>query len=145
MSCLVKADVVNQDELESGIRALLNLGHTFGHAIETALGYGEYLHGEAVAIGTVMASYLSMLEGNIDYSDHLRIIELFERVNLPVLAPEAMTAEDFIEKMSVDKKVLDGQLRLVLFNKMGEAVISDSFDEEKLMKTLNTKNFRNLT
>ncbi|MCJ8311866.1 MAG: 3-dehydroquinate synthase [Saccharospirillaceae bacterium] len=144
-SCLVKADVVNQDELEAGVRALLNLGHTFGHAIETALGYGKYLHGEAVAIGTVMASYLSVLEGKISYADHIRIIELFERVDLPVLAPESMTADDFIEKMSVDKKVLDGKLRLVLFEKMGEAIISDSFDQEKLIQTLNTKNFRNFS
>ncbi|BCE01009.1 3-dehydroquinate synthase [Marinicellulosiphila megalodicopiae] len=143
-SCLVKADIVNQDEMESGVRALLNLGHTFGHAIETSLGYGKYLHGEAVAIGTVMASYLSVLEGNISFEDHLRIINLFEKVNLPVDSPVEMQVDDFVEKMSIDKKVVDGKLRLILFSKMSQAIISDTFDHEKLMKTLATKNFRNL-
>ncbi len=134
-SCENKAEVVVQDEHEGGIRAILNLGHTFGHAIETAQGYGNWLHGEAVAAGMVMAADLSMRRGDISESDLRRIIELLQRANLPTKAPENMTAENFIELMGVDKKVLDGRLRLVLLTSLGCAVVTSEIDKSLLLQT----------
>lgn len=134
-SCKNKADVVAQDEHEGGIRAILNFGHTFGHAIETAQGYGNWLHGEAVAAGMVMAADLSMRRGDISASDLDRIIELLRRANLPTKAPENMTAEQFIELMGVDKKVLDGRLRLVLLTSLGCAVVTSDIDKSLLLQT----------
>jgi 3-dehydroquinate synthase len=134
-SCKNKAEIVAQDEHEGGIRAILNFGHTFGHAIETAQGYGNWLHGEAVAAGMVMAADLSMRRGDISASDLHRIIELLQRANLPTRAPENMTAEHFIELMGVDKKVLDGRLRLVLLTSLGCAVITSEIDKSLLLQT----------
>ncbi|MFL0796170.1 MAG: 3-dehydroquinate synthase [Cellvibrionaceae bacterium] len=131
-SCAIKAEVVAQDEKESGIRALLNLGHTFGHAIETACGYGSWLHGEAVAAGTVMAARLSKMRGWIDGADEQRITQLFERASLPVKPPKEMTVEQFIELMGRDKKVIDGKLRLVLLKKLGEAIVDGETTTEML-------------
>lgn len=134
-SCQNKADVVAQDEHEGGIRAILNLGHTFGHAIETAQGYGNWLHGEAVAAGMVMAADLSMRRGDISSNDMQRIIKLIERANLPTKAPEDMTPEQFVSLMGVDKKVLDGRLRLVLLTSLGKAIVTSDIDTNLLMET----------
>ncbi len=123
-SCANKAEVVAADELETakeGGRALLNLGHTFGHAIETGAGYGAWLHGEAVAAGTVMAAELSRRLGWLADADVERIHRLFERARLPVRGP-ALGADAYLDLMSHDKKVIAGRLRLVLLRRVGEAV-----------------------
>lgn len=134
-SCENKAAVVAQDEREGGLRAILNLGHTFGHAIETAQGYGNWLHGEAVATGMVMAADLSWRRGAINKTDLQRVIRLLERANLPVKAPSDMTPHQFMELMGVDKKVLDGRLRLVLLESMGKAITTSDIDIELLQQT----------
>ena len=121
-SCRNKAEVVAADETEQGERALLNLGHTFGHAIETGLGYGEWLHGEAVAAGTMMAAELSRRLGWISAGDVSRIEALFERARLPVWGPR-LGVERYVELMAHDKKVEAGKLRLVLLREVGRAVI----------------------
>lgn len=136
-SCELKAEVVAQDEKESGVRALLNLGHTFGHAIESCQGYGNWLHGEAVAVGTVMAADLSQRLGWINSEDYARVVRIFKLANLPVAAPEGMTADEFMSLMAVDKKVIDGQLRLILLRSLGSAVVTDKFDPKALQQTLN--------
>lgn len=122
-SCAHKARIVAADEHEKGERALLNLGHTFGHAIEAYLGYGEWLHGEAVAVGMVMAADLSQRLGWISFADVQRIRQIIQRANLPVLCPP-IPVEQFMDLMAQDKKVLDGQLRLVLLKDVGRAVIT---------------------
>lgn len=123
-SCINKADVVAADEFETakeGGRALLNLGHTFGHAIETGLGYGVWLHGEAVAAGTVMAAELSRQLGWLSAADVARVRALLQRAGLPVSAPQ-LGVERYLELMTHDKKVLNGRLRLVLLKSLGEGV-----------------------
>jgi len=135
-SCAAKAAVVGADERESGVRATLNLGHTFGHAIETHMGYGVWLHGEAVAAGTVMALEMSMRLGWIDQAERDRGIRLLQDAGLPVVPPQEMTPAHFMEHMAVDKKVLDGRLRLVLLRQMGEAVVTDDYSKEILQATL---------
>ncbi|GAL15070.1 3-dehydroquinate synthase [Vibrio astriarenae] len=102
--CQIKAEVVAQDEKESGIRALLNLGHTFGHAIEAELGYGQWLHGEAVSAGTAMAAKTALMQGLIEQADFERIVNLLKRSKLPVKTPDSMTFEDFMTHMMRDKK-----------------------------------------
>ena len=124
-SCANKAAVVASDERESGERALLNLGHTFGHAIETGMGYGQWLHGEAIAVGTLMAADLSRQLGWLGGDDIARIERLFLRAGLPVRGPADLTPERYLELMQHDKKVQDGRLRLVLLRAIGQAVISD--------------------
>ncbi|MCG2608042.1 3-dehydroquinate synthase [Acinetobacter sp. SM34] len=131
-SCAHKARIVANDEKEQGERALLNLGHTFGHAIESYLGYGVWLHGEAVATGMVMAADLSQRMGWISREDLERTKKIIQRAHLPVKCP-AIPLEEFLAYMSHDKKVLNGQLRLVLMKALGQAVISKEFDVE-LMK-----------
>lgn len=123
-SCANKAEVVAADERETGDRALLNLGHTFGHAIETGMGYGEWLHGEAVAAGTLIAARLSCLLGWLSAEDVLRIEKLFVLAGLPVKGP-VLGAGRYLDLMSHDKKVIDGRLRLVLLTAIGKAVVSD--------------------
>lgn len=135
-SCQDKADVVASDELEHGVRALLNLGHTFGHAIETGMGYGNWLHGEAIAVGMVMAADLSQRMGWIQELDVARIKALFVAAGLPVLTPEGITSAQFMTLMSVDKKVQQGRIRLVLLRGIGQAVISDDYSVAKLAETL---------
>ncbi|MDQ1362798.1 MAG: 3-dehydroquinate synthase [Pseudomonadota bacterium] len=135
-SCRNKAEVVAADERESGQRALLNFGHTFGHAIETGMGYGNWLHGEAVASGMVMAARLSEKLGWIKPSDVNRIIDLIERANLPVKAPAQMSADKFIELMAIDKKVSDGVLRLILLKAPGKAVFTRDYDKESLITAI---------
>jgi len=135
-SCAAKARVVAADERESGVRATLNLGHTFGHAIETHQGYGNWLHGEAVAAGTVMALDMSERLGWITTAERERVVRLFISAGLPVVPPQDMTAEDFMEHMAVDKKVMNGKLRLVLLQGLGEAVVTGDFPREILDATL---------
>lgn len=136
-SCAAKARVVAADERESGVRATLNLGHTFGHAIETHQGYGVWLHGEAVAAGTVMALDMSERLGWITQAERERAVRLFIAAGLPVVPPEDMTPEDFMAHMAVDKKVLDGKLRLVLLRGLGQATVTGDFPREILNATLN--------
>jgi len=135
-SCAAKARVVGADEKETGVRATLNLGHTFGHAIETQMGYGVWLHGEAVAAGTVMALEMSHRLGWIDADERDRGIRLFQAAGLPVVPPREMTPEQFLAHMAVDKKVLDGQLRLVLLRSLGEAVVTSDYPADILSATL---------
>jgi 3-dehydroquinate synthase len=135
-SCECKAKVVAQDEREGGIRAILNLGHTFGHAIETDQGYGEWLHGEAVATGTIMAADLSARAGWIGQSDLTRVVKIMKAAQLPTSPPKGMAPDRFKELMSVDKKVLDGKLRLVLLKSMGHAITTSDFKLTNLNATL---------
>ncbi|MCX9565397.1 3-dehydroquinate synthase, partial [Vibrio cholerae] len=121
--CQIKADVVAQDEKESGIRALLNLGHTFGHAIEAHMGYGNWLHGEAVAAGTVMAAKTALLQGLIDQIQFERIVAILKKAQLPIRTPDSMTFADFMQHMMRDKKVLSGELRLVLPTSIGTSAV----------------------
>ncbi|MFA6903728.1 MAG: 3-dehydroquinate synthase [Gallionellaceae bacterium] len=134
-SCENKAEVVGNDERESGERALLNLGHTFGHAIENGMGYGVWLHGEAVAAGTIMAADLSQRLGWISEQDVIRIRQLFERAGLPVVAPN-LGADQYLQLMGLDKKVIDGQIRFILLKALGQAVISSAVPVDLLRQTL---------
>jgi 3-dehydroquinate synthase len=135
-SCRDKAAVVAADEREAGRRALLNLGHTFGHAIETGVGYGEWLHGEAVATGMCMAADLSHRLGWITEGDRRRILDIVARAGLPVAPPAGIGADRFLELMAVDKKVLDGRLRLVLLKGIGQAMVTDGIPAAALRATL---------
>lgn len=130
-SCELKAEVVAEDERETGRRAILNFGHTFGHAIENSLGYGELLHGEAVAIGMVMAADMSV----IDQAERERLRELLIRAGLPV-DPPAVGAQRLFDAMGLDKKVAGKQLRLVLLRQTGDAYVTAEFDHDKLQKVL---------
>lgn len=135
-SCQHKAEVVAADEFEAGQRALLNLGHTFGHAIESAMGYGNWLHGEAVATGMVMAAEHSMLMGWLQADEVEFIRRLLQKANLPVTPPAEMSGDDFMRYMSVDKKVINGTLRLILMRSMGEAIVTADFDQDALQRVL---------
>ncbi len=135
-SCENKAEVVAADELEAGQRALLNSGHTFGHAIEAGMGYGSWLHGEAVAAGMVMATELSMREGWLEQSDVDRLKRLLLQAKLPLSGPETLPAKRYLELMAVDKKVESGEIRLVLQKTIGKAIVTRDFSHERLMQTL---------
>ncbi|XP_051140550.1 3-dehydroquinate synthase, chloroplastic [Andrographis paniculata] len=136
-SCENKAEVVSLDEKESGLRATLNLGHTFGHAIETGLGYGQWLHGEAVAAGTVMAVDMSFRLGWIDDSLVKRVYSILKQAKLPTAPPETMTVDTFKSIMAVDKKVADGLLRLILLKgPLGNCVFTGAYDRSALDDTL---------
>lgn len=137
-SCANKAEVVADDEREAGERALLNLGHTFGHAIETGLGYGVWLHGEAVAAGTLIAAELSARLGWLSREAVERIDRLFLRAGLPVIAPK-LGAARYLELMSHDKKVLDGKLRLVLLEEIGRAVVSEAADNAAIAAAIEVR------
>lgn len=137
-SCEIKAAIVAKDEKETGLRAILNFGHTFGHAIETAQGYGKWLHGEAVGAGMLMAAYLSHLNGALSKNDIKRIYHLIKKAKLPVQPPKDMTQAQWIDLMSVDKKVLSGQLRLVLLKNIGHAYVTTDFSQADLWRTLST-------
>ncbi|MCX7673286.1 MAG: 3-dehydroquinate synthase [Thiobacillaceae bacterium] len=134
-SCRNKADVVAADEREAGQRALLNLGHTFGHAIEAGLGYGVWLHGEAVAAGTMLAAELSRRLGYLTAAEVERIAALFERARLPV-KPPALGVETYLRYMGVDKKVEGGRIRFVLLKRLGEAFVTAEVPAEILRATL---------
>ena len=123
ISCRNKAELVAADEREGGVRALLNLGHTFGHAIETGMGYGNWLHGEAVTAGTMLAARLSERLGWLNTASVARIGALFERAGLPTQAPD-LGESRYLEMMQLDKKVEDGKLRLILLKGIGQGVIA---------------------
>jgi 3-dehydroquinate synthase len=134
-SCELKAEVVAQDERESGLRALLNLGHTFGHAIEAGLSFGTWLHGEAVAAGTVQAARLSQRLGFLSEADVQRVVALLQRANLPTAAPD-LGVDRYLELMGLDKKVEGGKLRLVLLRRIGEGYVSAEFPQADLRAVL---------
>jgi len=134
--CEIKADVVSQDETEQGVRALLNLGHTFGHAIEAEMGYGHWLHGEAVAAGTVLAAQTAKSLGLIDESIVCRIVQLLQAFDLPIKAPESMDFDSFIQHMRRDKKVLGGQIRLILPTAIGRAEVFSQVSESTLEQVI---------
>ncbi len=134
-SCEIKAEVVALDERESGLRAILNLGHTFGHAIETASGYGNWLHGEAVAAGMSVAADMSMRLGWISAADRDRADRLLSRFGLPTAAPKIGSARA-LELMGMDKKVLEGRVRLVLLRALGKADVIGDYPTETLTATL---------
>ena len=134
-SCQNKAEVVARDEHEQGERALLNLGHTFGHAIENAMGYGVWLHGEAVAAGTMMAADLSQRAGWLTATEIARMQNIFKAANLPIAAPN-LGAERYLDLMGLDKKVENGKIRLILQQGIGKSLITSDYDVEKLRATL---------
>ena len=135
-SCQNKASIVAKDEKETGIRAILNLGHTFGHAIETIKGYGEWLHGEAVAAGMAIAVTLSHQLGWLDHHDVERVKNLLSSVNLPVLPPADISPKQFLEVMQLDKKVIDGRLRLILLKAIGDAVITEEANDNQIKQAI---------
>ena len=130
-SCALKAQIVAEDERESGRRALLNLGHTFGHAIERCAGYGEWLHGEAVAAGMCMAAEFSARLGRFDPAGVDKTRALLEQLGLPT-TPPAIDAQEFLAAMSIDKKVVAGQIRLVLLESIGRAVVTADYPDDEL-------------
>ena len=134
-SCEHKAEVVVADEREAGQRALLNLGHTFGHAIEAGMGYGVWLHGEGVSAGTLLAADLSRRMGLISQTDVERMATLFRRAGLPTVAPTLGEAA-YLDTMGIDKKVEGGKIRFVLFKALGEAFVSGDYDPAALKATL---------
>ena len=133
--CEIKAEVVAGDERETAARALLNLGHTFGHAIEAGLSYGTWLHGEAVAAGTVMAARLSQAMGMLTDADVQRVRTLLERAHLPVVAPD-LGVDKYLQLMGLDKKVEGGKLRLILLRSIGEAYVTADFPQAGLRRVL---------
>ena len=135
-SCEIKAEVVGQDERETGLRAILNFGHTFGHAIESALGYGHWVHGEAVGAGMVMAADLSARVGMISKTQAGRIRDLVARAGLPVAGPAGLTADRYLELMAVDKKAAAGKIRFVLLEGLGSAVVRADIPEPAVRETL---------
>lgn len=134
-SCRNKAQVVQADEKEAGVRALLNFGHTFGHAIETGMGYGQWLHGEAVAAGMVMAAELSEQLGWLQATDVRRLRNLIQAAGLPT-SPPSMGAEQFLDLMAVDKKTVGGQMRFVLLRALGHAFLTRDVPTEALRRLL---------
>ncbi len=135
-SCQIKAQVVAADERETGERALLNFGHTFGHAIESGLGYGHWVHGEAVAAGMVMAADLSARLGMISAQDAHRVRSLVARAGLPVAGPATLSAGRYLDLMAVDKKAARGRMRFVLLERLGSAVLRGDLPEERVCETL---------
>jgi len=134
-SCELKARVVAADERESGARALLNFGHTFGHAIEAGTGYGAWLHGEAIAAGMVMASELSLLMGHLKKSEVTRVRELLKRAGLPVAGP-ALAPERLLELMALDKKAAKGRTRFVVLETIGRAALRGDVDEKAVRSAI---------
>jgi len=130
-SCELKAQIVARDEKESGERALLNFGHTFGHAIEAGTGYGAWLHGEAVAAGMVMAAELSLLMGHLKKTEVGRVRELLKRAGLPVTGP-ALAPERMLELMALDKKAAKGKTRFVVLERMGQAALRSDIEENSV-------------
>ena len=135
-SCQNKAEVVAADEKEGGVRATLNLGHTFGHAIEAASGYGKWLHGEAVGTGMLLAADLSARMGMLGSADVHRIENILDKARLPTRAPANMDFETFMKFMAVDKKVEAGSIRLILLRRIGEALITADYDPQLLKTTI---------
>jgi 3-dehydroquinate synthase len=138
-SCRDKARIVAMDERESGVRALLNLGHTFGHGIEHALGYGTWLHGEAVAAGMAMACRLSVAASLMSEADAERALALIRRAGLPIHPPVGVATEDLLSAMKIDKKNKDGRIRLVLLKGCGGAFLTENYPEDAFMAELATR------
>ncbi|TDF36645.1 3-dehydroquinate synthase [Alteromonadaceae bacterium M269] len=136
-SCEIKAEIVALDERESGIRALLNLGHTFGHAIEAEQGYGNWLHGEAVAAGMILAAKASEAKEWLEASETRRIVDLLSVFELPLDKPEGMGFTAFMKHMRHDKKVAAGQIRFILPQGLGKAVVTSDLSESLLTELLN--------
>ena len=135
-SCLNKAEVVAEDEKEGGVRATLNLGHTFGHAIEAGTGYGKWLHGEAVGTGMLMAADLSARMGKLSEEDVHRVDNIIDGARLPTRSPVGMDYEKFMKYMTVDKKVEAGAIRFILLDSIGKAFITSDYDERFLRQTI---------
>ena len=133
-SCMNKARIVEQDEKEGGIRALLNLGHTFGHAIESGMGYGRWLHGEAVAMGMLMAAKMSHQLGWLNAESVVRIEKVLQSARLPTAPFEGLGAEEMVKLMGLDKKVENGRLKLILLENIGQAVITENYSESDLRR-----------
>ncbi len=134
-SCELKARIVAEDERESGARALLNFGHTFGHAIEAGTGYGAWLHGEAVAAGMVMAAELSALMGHLKKTEVGRVRELLRRAGLPVAGP-ALAPERLMELMALDKKAAKGRTRFVVLEALGRAALRADVDDAAVRRAI---------
>ena len=134
--CKNKADIVSQDEKEQGLRALLNLGHTFGHAIEAEQGYGNWLHGEAVAAGMVQAMQLSQVRGWVTKAEVDRVSALISAFGLPISGPESMTCGDYLKHMKKDKKVLSDTIRFILPKQLGQAILVSDVTEQELQQIL---------
>jgi len=134
--CQCKADIVACDETEAGVRALLNLGHTFGHAIEAEQGYGNWLHGEAVATGMVLAAKLAIAMNLLEVSELCRIESLINAFDLPLVAPDNMGLEDFVRHMKRDKKNIGGKLRFIVPTSIGQSEIRDDVTEDMLQQIL---------
>ena len=135
--CELKAQVVAADETEQDMRAILNLGHTYGHAIEAELGYGNWLHGEAVSVGMLMAAQTAKLLGLLADKDIERIKNLLIKAKLPVKRPEQMTIESYIPHMLRDKKVISGKLRLVIPTKIGQVEVMDGIEKSVVLESIN--------
>ena len=135
-SCAIKAEVVAADEREGGLRAILNFGHTFGHAIEKLLGYGALLHGEAVAIGMLMATRFSERLGMLDQNVAPRLAQLLEALHLPSALSTSLDQADMLAAMGMDKKAVDGRIRFVLANSLGSVITTADYDEAALLATL---------
>ncbi len=135
-SCEDKANIVAEDEFEHGKRSLLNFGHTFGHGIENILGYGTYLHGEAISIGMYMAAKLSELEGNLSVDDVERVKNILTKAKLPCNIEGEVSSENLIKAMSIDKKAIDGNIRLVLLRSVGDSFITGSYSQENFNKVV---------
>jgi len=135
-SCAIKAQIVGEDETEQGVRALLNLGHTYGHAIEAEQGYGNWLHGEAVAAGMALACRTAVLRGQMNAAEELRVVKLLQRFELPVVPPSGMDFDAFLTHMRRDKKVKSGRIRLVLPVGLGAAEVTDTVGEEVLREAI---------
>ena len=135
-SCEDKANIVAEDEFEHGKRSLLNFGHTFGHGIENVLGYGTYLHGEAISIGMYMAAKLSELEGNLSVDDVERVKNILTKAKLPCNIEGEVSSENLIKAMSIDKKAIDGNIRLVLLRSVGDSFITGSYSQENFNKVV---------
>jgi 3-dehydroquinate synthase len=135
-SCAIKAAVVAADEREDGVRAHLNFGHTFGHAIERIQGYGDWLHGEAVAAGMVLASRLSVLRGTLDPQVVDRLTAFNQSVGLPVSLPVNVTAQAMLDAMGSDKKVSGGKVRYIVLAQLGEAVVAENVTDDDIARVI---------
>lgn len=133
-SCEIKAALVMADEREQGVRAFLNFGHTFGHAIESCLGYGSWLHGEAVAIGMLLATDLSIQMGYLEKDVLQRLTQLLKTFHLPITLPKTLNIDSLLDSITRDKKNIQGKNRFILLNGVGQAIIDDTVPLEKLTK-----------
>jgi 3-dehydroquinate synthase len=134
--CAIKAEIVGQDEKESGLRALLNLGHTFGHAIEAEQGYGNWLHGEAVAAGMVLALQLAAMRGAVTDDEVQDVVELIGDFELPTAAPKSMTCADFLRHMRKDKKNQQGKIRFIVPTRIGQCALVDDVTDDMVAKLI---------